>query len=112
MTNANHELDQLLKAAAQQSPPTLPARFQQDVWRRIRSERDANSQPVIGSLANWLFNMMLRPQAVAAALSVALLFGTVAGFGLAANTQAKPSPAVQLDAFSVNSPSMSLMTIK
>jgi hypothetical protein len=61
---------------ARVSPPSLPPRFQQNVWRRIEdAEAPAKSESWLDALAN----LILRPRFALAAAAVMLLAGVSAG---------------------------------
>jgi hypothetical protein len=70
------QLDNELKKLAERTPGSLPAGFKGAVWNKIREAKAGNSR------AHWLsaiFSMLARPQWVAVACGLALLFGWALG---------------------------------
>ena len=82
-----------LKALLQewQPKPSLPPRFQEQVWRRIERAESA-PVPAINLaqvFANWLANKLPRPALATAYLGVLLLIGASAGWSQARHESAR-----------------------
>ena len=72
--NEDAKLAGLLRAA--RSSPSLPPRFEQNVWRRIESA-DAPDAPV--SWLDLLAGLILRPRLAVATVAVLMLAGIMLG---------------------------------
>ncbi len=73
------DLDNLLTAYSERSRRSLPANFQQNVWREIR-QRKAEGELRVVTPWSWLLGMVLQPRMVLAAFAFAIVMGAVVGF--------------------------------
>lgn len=72
--NDDKKLQELLQAG--RPAPTLPPRFQQNVWRRIE-DAEASAKPV--SWLDALATLVLRPRFAMAMAAIVLCAGALAG---------------------------------
>ena len=98
------DLDELLRLHRETRDPAAPPNLAQNVWREIRRRRADTAKPA-GWLA-WLLEPFHRPMMAAPAIALALALGIGVGARVVA---APPSPAraaLDLEVFSVASPSL------
>jgi hypothetical protein len=95
-------LDQLLHQRGQHGS-SLPPDFQQNVWRKIRLRRDSDHSPA-ATLSLW--QLLFRPQLVAAGLAVAMLVGIGIGSLQPDRVASNTRRALNLDVFGAAAPAL------
>ena len=102
----DQNLDQLLAQRREELLPSLPATFQQGVWREIR-RRKAESREHHGAWFAWLLEPLFKPALAFAALAFALVLGVGLGTTASANTRnTQTRLALDLQVFGSSSPSL------
>jgi len=94
------DLDRLLKSYAENSAPSLPGNFQQNVLREIR----IRAQKPHG-VAGWISEICLllfRPGILAASLTIAVTIGLAAPALVTPDPHALVASALDLDVFSAS----------
>lgn len=102
----DQNLDHLLAQRRDAPLPSLPATFQQDVWREIRI-RKAEAGAHRGGWFDWLLEPLFKPAMAVAALTFALALGV--GLGTTALAESRNSQtrlALDLQVFGSSSPSL------
>lgn len=102
----DQNLDQLLAQRREEPLPSLPATFQQGVWREIRQRKaEAGERP--GAWFGWLLEPLFKPAMAFAALALALVMGVSLGTtALADSRNAQTRLALDLQVFGSSSPSL------
>ena len=99
-------LDQLLALRQERPLPTLPASFQQDVWREIRY-RKSELIGLRSSWVSWFLEPLLQPTMTLATLTFAVLLGIGMGTSaLAESRNIQARSALNLQVFSSASPAL------
>ena len=102
----DQNLDQLLAQRREELLPSLPATFQQGVWREIR-RRKAESREHHGAWFAWLMEPLFKPALAFAALAFALVMGVGLGTTARADSRnAQTRLALDLQVFGSSSPSL------
>ena len=102
----DRNLDHLLAKRREAPLPSLPATFQQDVWREIR-QRKAEAGERRGAWFDWLLEPLFKPAMAFAALSLALVLGVGLGSTASADSRnAQTRLALDLQVFGSSSPSL------
>jgi hypothetical protein len=101
----DRNLDHLFAQRWEAPLPTLPATFQQGVWREIR-RRKAKAGVHHGAWFEWLLEPLFDPAMAFAALALALVLGVGLGTASADSQKTKTRLALDLQVFGRSPPSL------
>jgi len=99
----DQSLDSLLRQRRDSFQASLPATFQQNVAREIRSRRGSTAS-ALPEVIGWQW--LLRPQLVTALLALAMLIGIGLGSRQDGRTAVGTEQALHLEVFGATAPSL------
>lgn len=99
------ELTNLLHLRRDAAPSSLPAGFQQDVWREIRLRR-AQQMETHGGWLDWLLEPFRQPAVVCAALALSVLIGAGTALSNLPAGGDHTTSGLHLQVFSSSSPAL------